>query len=648
MCKHVRHEEACERCKAAGGGTCKSRWSWRWTASLAENDQLTDLPGMQIVRGVDALAAKNVDIVARFNESNWPGIIRELAPGLVRAASAADRDHLCRLWAKEHWYQSWTVLLSCPGVRATEYEPPCTNIGGVVAIPCAAIDLTSDPTSAGDVYDATRWFRVTHSQHQPEVCKASRTVHLPAVGSAISVYPTAVGHFVPEQLPNVLLLHAHLPAGVPILVPDSPVAKRYLQPLMTTGQAAAGRFLFQPLRSDGTVVRADTVYTVVNSHFSNVMNGDVGYRTARGFYNPNGPVPLSKRSHVLLIDRSGKASRSIRNARQVIDLLEAKIGEHAKELSGSALKVATWRPSPGNITADVEAFRHAALIVAPHGAGLANILFAAEGTPVVEICYDETRVMVCPAMYGAMAVNLHMPYWVVTGSGGYGTSMHADLRQLSLAVEEALHTVQSLRSTRHGGAGGASGVGGSISSKGVGSTSGGSTHGGDVGDMGSSVAATLRALKLRRCGGAGAAHHGGKSYHRSHHGHGNSSAAHALVGTATTGAATRPLARAVAAASALDHARDSEQPRSHEPPPAKVVAAGSDRGHEAGMHHRVQIMAPATGPPTSAVPSALLISLDELKGLVRATQQDIQEFRQELRELKERVAVTRNNESSHF
>ena len=66
------------------------------------------------------------------------------------------------------------------------------------------------------------------------------------------------------------------------------------------------------------------------------------------------------------------------------------------------------------------------------------------------------------------------------------------------------------------------------------------------------------------------------------------------------------------------------------------------------MHHRVQIMAPATGPPTSAVPSALLISLDELKGLVRATQQDIQEFRQELRELKERVAVTRNNESSRF
>ena len=525
---------------------------------------------MEIVRGVDALAAKKVDVVARFNESNWPGIIRELAPGLVRAASTADRDRLCRLWAKEHWYQSWTVLLGCPGVRATEYEPPCTNVGGVVAIPCAAIDLTSDPTSAGDVYDATRWFRVTHSQHPPEVCRASRTVHLPAVGAAISVYPTAVGHFVPEQLPNVLLLHAHLPAGVPILVPDAPVSRRYLQPLMSSGQAAPGRFLFQPLRSDGTVVRADTVYTVVNSHFSNVMNGEVGYRTARGFYNPTGPVPLSRRSHVVLIDRSGKASRSLRNARQVNDLLEAKIGEHAKGLAGSALKLVAWKPSMGNITADIEVFRHAALIVAPHGAGLANMIFAAEGTPVIEICYDDTRVMVCPAMYGAMAVNLHMPYWVVTGSGAYGSSLHADSRQLSFAVEEALQTVRTLRSARHGGAGGVSGVsagGGGSSSSGSSasgsSTSGGSAHGGDtVGGVGSSIAAALQVLKLRRCG-AGSTHHGNHHY-GAHHG-GNSSAVHVL-GAATTGPAKRTPHAHAAPVSARDHARKSEQPRPREPP----------------------------------------------------------------------------------
>ena len=39
------------------------------------------------------------------------------------------------------------------------------------------------------------------------------------------------------------------------------------------------------------------------------------------------------------------------------------------------------------------AFRRAAVIIAPHGAGLANIVFASVGTPVVEICFDDTNTL---------------------------------------------------------------------------------------------------------------------------------------------------------------------------------------------------------------------------------------------------------------
>ena len=76
------------------------------------------------------------------------------------------------------------------------------------------------------------------------------------------------------------------------------------------------------------------------------------------------------------------------------------------------------------------------------GAGLSNILFATEGTPVIEVCYDSNggrvKEMNCPAMYAAMAVNLNLPYWVVTGSGTYISGMQADLTQLRAAVDEAL------------------------------------------------------------------------------------------------------------------------------------------------------------------------------------------------------------------
>ena len=121
-----------------------------------------------------------------------------------------------------------------------------------------------------------------------------------------------------------------------------------------------------------------------------------------------------------------------------------------------ALTVHNWLPARGDhMTADVGAFRRAAMIVAPHGAGLANMLFASAGTPVIEICYDDfgnpnTRGMACPAMYAAMAVNLHLPYWVVTGAGGYGSHMNANISMLSAAATQALHVAYA--GARHSGA----------------------------------------------------------------------------------------------------------------------------------------------------------------------------------------------------
>ena len=513
---------ACSRCRQASGGVCKPAFLWQWTATLAENDAKARLPGVRLVRGVAALSEPGVRVVSQWNQSNWPGIIGELAPGLVRAATPAARTKLCQLWHREHSYQSWPVLLRCPGWRPTEYEPPCGNVGAIVQIPCANIDLSSDPVTAGAVYDDTRWFRVTHSMHPPQVCNGRREVVVGDVGVALSVYPTALGHFVPEQLPMVLLLHANLPAHVPIIVADAPVVRRYLEPLVASGVALASRFRYQSLRPDGTVLRATSVYTVLNSHFSNVMNGDLGYRTLRAAYSPNGPLPAHRRTNIVLIDRGPGKSRSAINAAAVQAMLEAAAAAHVPRRArpggsgdgdggGNPLRVVNWRPNLKNVTMDIEVFRHASLIVAPHGAGLANMLFAAEGTPVIEvrarrrkfacarlprpdctpharpapslelramslepsppgiaqICYDDhfnsnSKGMFCPAMYAAMAANLHMPYWVVTGEGTYATPMKVDVPQLRDAVAQALETLLPSRSARHAASSAAGDEGGAF------------------------------------------------------------------------------------------------------------------------------------------------------------------------------------------
>ena len=317
----------------------------------------------------------------------------------------------------------------------------------VVRIPCAAVDLSSDPVVAGGIFDERRWWRVSHCTHPPKPCAGKKVLRLPAVAVVMSVYPTSVGHFVPEQWPKVLLLHRHLPPSVPILVADSPPVRRYMAPLISAGVLPSNRVLFHKLSSDGTVVHADHVYTVLSSHFSNVMSGDIAMMQARAVLDELSPPPVAAdgRSHILLIDRSSARTRRVSNTPGVITTLRRAAVEVGAIVGApvDSLGVRSWSPA-GNISADVAAFRRAAMIVAPHGAGLANMIFASAGTPVIEICYDDfgaanTKGMACPAMYAAMAVNLHLPYWVVTGAGAYGTSMAANLTQLGSAAAQALH-----------------------------------------------------------------------------------------------------------------------------------------------------------------------------------------------------------------
>ena len=40
---------------------------------------------------------------------------------------------------------------------------------------------------------------------------------------------------------------------------------------------------------------------------------------------------------------------------------------------------------------------------------------------MIEICYDEVKGMLCPAMYAALGANLHLPYWIVSARGGYAS-----------------------------------------------------------------------------------------------------------------------------------------------------------------------------------------------------------------------------------
>ena len=223
-------------------------------------------------------------------------------------------------------------------------------------------------------------------------------------------------------------------------------------------------------------------FTLLNSHFSNVIGGDATLLAARDAYaaalrpkhasgDPASAAAASAASassssaaasaaassawpppptHILLVDR-GRKARHVRN----LDAAVAALEQALREANRTELSVLRWRPA-ASLEADIAAWQRAALVVAPHGAGLSNLLFAPAGCPVIEICYDEAKGMLCPAMYAALGANLHLPYWIVSARGGYASpsGLLVDPATLLAAATQALAWRDAPGAARLAGRGG--------------------------------------------------------------------------------------------------------------------------------------------------------------------------------------------------
>lgn len=84
----------------------------------------------------------------------------------------------------------------------------------------------------------------------------------------------------------------------------------------------------------------------------------------------------------------------------------------------------------------MEMFAQAALIVAPHGAGLFNMHFSDPGTPVIEIGYDKGYPW--PSMFWRQGASTGHPYWPILCSGSYMGPIKADIEAVRVTVIAAL------------------------------------------------------------------------------------------------------------------------------------------------------------------------------------------------------------------
>ena len=73
-------------------------------------------------------------------------------------------------------------------------------------------------------------------------------------------------------------------------------------------------------------------------------------------------------------------------------------------------------------------------VVAPHGAGLFNVLWTQPGAPVLEIGY--TTGMPFPDEYFEVAVNSGHPYFCVLADGDYSGLLTVDIERFRAMFEE--------------------------------------------------------------------------------------------------------------------------------------------------------------------------------------------------------------------
>lgn len=134
--------------------------------------------------------------------------------------------------------------------------------------------------------------------------------------------------------------------------------------------------------------------------------------------------PPRRNQSVLVIRRSN--TRAISNFDEMLRKLEELL---------PGLSFSVFRDDPVPPVHDVlRMFYQAKLVVAPHGAGLANSILCAPGTPILEFLTDDEHVNSCFA-WQSRALGLHHYGFAPRGSSSYGSAhFHVDLSQLESVV----------------------------------------------------------------------------------------------------------------------------------------------------------------------------------------------------------------------
>jgi hypothetical protein len=256
-------------------------------------------------------------------------------------------------------------------------------------------------------------------------------------------YPEAPGHFPNEIMPRLLALHEYVPLHVPLLWPDTILARRILDELIAFGEFRDRQILFHNTGHGLLYVESAYVYVYANDRAYRNNYAGASIKQLQSLHSlfrrvtARGPSNNNSYGIVFWMRNLGSV-RSISNMEEILnELNDWDINCISHDSSLPYFEQAS-------ILRDTHVF------ISPHGAGMNNVLFLSNGATAIEVVYSDSSFR-CPEEYYCLCSAIGVEYYMTAAEGDSNSQLRVlfpseirDIINNSLTKQDALGVGLSL------------------------------------------------------------------------------------------------------------------------------------------------------------------------------------------------------------
>ncbi|CAF2138499.1 unnamed protein product [Rotaria magnacalcarata] len=335
-------------------------------------------------------------------------------------------------------FNAWLSCVLDPVLLARRI--PATTHSVTIGIFNAFVDRSSSCGPEGTVYTSYATFRFqkwsTSPCHNSPISAnhTGKTVEsydelLDSVGVGLSDH----GHFAPQQLPRILRLLAVTPSSSKLLVASGGKADQFMDILVERSIVTRDRIVpydKNKIYQAKIVYRSETWPYLPGDLYGKYLHDRTDMEIVYRSLIMNELLD-EERDLVLIVMRKPENSRSLINHDAMVNMIEQTLRNFSKTL----LKIELFT-GENHIKDQIKIWQKSKIVIAPHGAGLVNIMWMKPGSFVIEIGYESGWTL--PEMYFEMATHCQHKYWLVKARGAYDTRLSVDLADLHWAFVSAL------------------------------------------------------------------------------------------------------------------------------------------------------------------------------------------------------------------